>query len=88
MGYFGPESKRVSPYRLELAGAKCIKLLANYVSLMQASYAEEIAADSPALLTLLADVESVRTEYDATPDDIQWALEVNDPDLIIPHIDT
>lgn len=88
MGYFGPESKRVSPYRAELADAKCIQLLANYVSLMQVSHGEEVAADSPAFQALLADVEAVRCEYDATPDDVQWALEVNDRQLIIPHIDT
>jgi hypothetical protein len=86
MGYIGSERKRQSPYRQQLVEAKCVQLLANYASFMHVFDSEELESDDPRMQSLLADVESVRTEYAASPDDIQWALEANDPQMIIPKL--
>lgn len=72
----------------ELIRAQCIQRLANFVGSVQMpsspDEAQEIELDdNPALLRLMADVESVREEYDVTPDDIQAALQANDAQLII-----
>jgi hypothetical protein len=72
----------------ELVRAQCVQRLANFVGSVQMQSSPDVAQeiefdDNPALLRLMADVESVREEYDASPDDIQAALQANDAQLIV-----
>lgn len=83
MRFLGSESRRVSPYLPEITQAQCVRRLANMVSLLQVSVGDDFDFDAPDMQELLADVASVREEYDASPDDMQLALQANDRQLII-----
>lgn len=77
--------ERRSAYMPELIDARCIKLLANLVATAQIAHTTDPGVDfeHPALQGLLADVSSVMEEYHASPDDIQQALQANDPQLLV-----
>lgn len=77
MSRFGSEQGPVSPYIDELINAKCVKLLAIYVSGMQTCLVEE-----QDMTMLLAGVESVRQEFYASPEDMQLALQANEGQLL------
>lgn len=88
MRFFGAESKRMSPYMDELVRAQCVQRLANFIGLVQMPSGSDDSRkidfdESPALLRMMADVESVREEYVVSPYDIQAAPQANDAQLIV-----